>query len=116
MKWLPFLATFIFLLVHSFSFSQSSLFIKKGVKKKRIYLEGEMIRIKLKEGNATQGIITLLKDSSIFINDNPIQLFQIKEVSLIKKPLYKLPDTKTMLLIGVGSVLTSIGLSLNNHE
>ena len=115
MKWLRSLAVSVFLFTSLSSYSQSSyLFIKKGFKKKRIYIEGEMIHIKLQDGNQKTGTITFLKDSLVFINNNPVQLSSIKYVILIKKSLFHLPNTKTMILIGVGSVLTSIGLSLNN--
>ena len=100
MNRLPFFTTFFFLFFYSFSFSQSGyLFIKKGFKKKRTYVEGEMIGVKLRDGSKKQGTITLLKDDFVFINGERISRYYIKEVLLKRIPPTHLPDTKTMLLI-----------------
>jgi hypothetical protein len=117
MNRLLFFITLLLLLVSSFSFSQTGyLFVKKGFKKKKIYTEGDAIHVKLQDGSVRYGTITLLRNDTIFLNGQPMHRIFVKEVLLKRKPKKHLPDAKTMLLIGAGSALTSIGLSLNNKD
>jgi hypothetical protein len=93
------------------------LFIKSGVKKKKVWTEGDNIHIRLRDGNQKKGVITLLMNDTVYINGTP---FPSKEISTVypgdikKKPFPA--DGKTMLLITGGVALTAIGLSLNNTE
>ncbi|MBL7745171.1 MAG: hypothetical protein JNN00_16975 [Chitinophagaceae bacterium] len=111
------LITFFFLLVFSASFSQAGyLFVKRGIKKKRIYTEGDEIRLKLKDGNFCSGSITLLRNDTIFVNGLPVHKTFVKEVLLKKKPKKPFPDAKTVALIAAGSALTSAGLAISDKD
>jgi hypothetical protein len=116
MNRLPYFILF-FLFSSSFCFSQTGyLFLKKGFRKKQVYTEGDAINVKLQDESYRQGIITLLRNDTVFINGQPVYRPYIKEVLLKIKPKKPLPDAKTMLLIGAGAALTSLGLSLNNTQ
>ena len=75
--------TLLFLQLASVSFSQTGyLFVKKGIKKKQIYTEGDIIHVKLRNGDRYQGYITLLRNDTIFINGQPVPGTSVKEVLL----------------------------------
>jgi hypothetical protein len=100
----------------AFSFSQQGfLFVKKGFHKKRIYTEGDMIQVRLENGNYRNGMITLLRNDTIFINGQPVYRPLITEVLLKRKPNKPPPDIKTLLLIGGGAALTTAGLTLSKQ-
>ena len=105
----------LFLLSFLYSYQQPNyLFIKKGIHKKRIYSEGDRIHFKLQNGQEKKGVITLLRNDTIYINGTPIPRLQVSAVILNGKKKKLFPaDFKTMLAIGGGVVLTTIGLSLN---
>jgi hypothetical protein len=106
----------LFLLLSSASHSQAGyLFVKKGIKKKRIYMEGSSISFKLIDGTYVKGIITLLRNDTIFLNGRPIHKTAVKEVLLKKRPKKPFPDTKTLLTIGAGAALTSAGLAISKQ-
>ncbi len=91
------------------------MFIKKGIHKKRTYSEGDRIHFKLQNGQEKKGIITLLRNDTIYINGTPIPRLQVSAVILNEKKKKPFPaDFKTMLAIGGGVALTTIGLSLND--
>src|ERR1700741_805969 len=91
------------------------LFIKKGGKKKRTYTEGSVIHFKLHDGQDRKGIITLLRNDTIYLNGKPISRQEVATVILDEKKKKPFPaDVKTMFLIGGGAALTTIGLTLNN--
>jgi hypothetical protein len=115
MNRLPAFILLLSILLSSASFSQAGyLFVKKGIKKKRVYMEGSTISLKLVDGTHAYGVITLLRNDTIFLNGKPIHKTAVKEVLLKRKPKTPFPDAKTLALIGVGSALTSYGLTLNN--
>ncbi len=107
---LPFLLSFLY------SYQQPNyLFIKKGIHKKRTYSEGDRIHFKLQNGQEKKGIITLLRNDTIYINGTPIPRLQVSAVILNEKKKKPFPaDAKTMLAIGGGVALTTIGLSIND--
>lgn len=91
------------------------LFIKKGIHKKRTYSEGDRIHFVLTNGLEKKGVITLLRNDTIYINDAPIPRVQVAAVLLNEKKKKKFPaDLKTLLAIGGGVALTTLGLSLND--
>lgn len=111
------LISFLFLLLASISYSQTGyLFVKKGIKKKHIYCEGDAIKLRLENGQYVEGNISLLRNDSIFINRQSVPVPSVREIMLPQKPKTPFPDAKTLALISVGSALTSFGLSLNNHQ
>jgi hypothetical protein len=106
----------LFVLFSSVCFSQAGyLFIKKGIKKKRVYMEGSSISLKLIDGSYVKGIITLLRNDTIFLNGKPIHKTAVKEVILKKRSKKPFPDAKTVALIGAGAALTSAGLALSKQ-
>jgi len=91
------------------------LFIKKGFHKKKTYQEGDKIHIQLRDGKEKTGIITRLLNNVVYINGEEIAQEQIATVLLDGKKKNPFPaNFKTMLLIGAGAGLTTLGLSLND--
>jgi hypothetical protein len=106
----------LFLISSGVSFSQQGfLFVKKGVHKKRVYTEGDAINVKMEDGSYRKGIITLLRNDTIFINGQPVYRPLITEILLERKPKKPFPDAKTMLLIGGGAALTTAGLTISKQ-
>ncbi len=100
----------------SSSFSQQGfLFVKKSFHKKRVYTEGDVINLKLVDGSYQKGVITLLRNDTIFVNSQPVHRPLITGILLERKPKQTLPDVKTMLLIGAGVALTTAGLTLSKQ-
>ena len=56
------------------------LFIKKGIHKKKTFSEGDRIHVQLKNGQDKKGMITMLRDNVVYINDSPIPKEQIAMV------------------------------------
>jgi len=116
MNGLHFFIVLLLLLFSPFSFSQTGyLFVKKGIKKKRIYTEGDHINVRLQDGSYRKGTITLLRNDTIFIDGQPVYRPSIKEVLLKRKSPKPFPDTKTLLAIGGGAALTSAGLAISGQ-
>jgi hypothetical protein len=116
MNRLHFFIVLFLLLFSPFSFSQTGyLFVKKGIKKKRIYTEGDHINVRLQDGSYRKGTITLLRNDTIFINGQPVYRPYIKELLLKRKTPKPFPDTKTLLAIGGGAALTSAGLAISEQ-
>ncbi len=117
MNRLSFFVSMILLLLCSlFSFSQTGyLFVKKGIKKKRIYTEGDAIHVKLGDNSHKQGTITLLRNDTIFINGRPVPRVDIEEVLLKRKPKKPFPDGKTVAMIAAGSAMTTAGLAISKQ-
>ena len=92
------------------------LYVKKGIKKKRTYTEGDRIYLQLKNDTIVSGLITLLMNDTIFLRGKPIPLSKIQAVLIPRKKNRFPADAKTMLLIGAGSGLTAVGLTLNDNE
>ncbi len=109
----------LFLFITSSLVSQSQagyLFVKHGYKKKKTYLEGDRVMLQLRDGYIVNGLITLLRNDSIWMNGTPVPR---KEVAAILLPRKKNPfpaDAKTLLLIGAGSGLVTAGLTINDRE
>lgn len=81
----------------------------------RIYTEGDAINVRLNNGSYRGGTITLLRNDTIFINGQPVYRPFITEVLMNRKPKKRLPDAKTMLLIGAGAALTTTGLTISKQ-
>lgn len=92
------------------------LFVKKGYKKKRTYTEGDRIMLLSNDGFVFNGIITQLKNDTIYLNGRPIPRPQVKAVLFTRKKNKFPADAKTLLLIAGGSALTTLGLTINNTE
>ncbi len=64
----------LILLFPSLSFygQTNYLFIKRGYHKVRKYTEGDRIHFLLKDGHEIRGMISLLRNDTIYLNDKPI--------------------------------------------
>lgn len=113
----PLIIIFPFLLLASFySFAQTGyLFVKKGLKKKATYMEGDVIHVKLQDGTERKGVITLLRNDTIFISGRPVHKTVVKEILLERKPKQPFPDTKTVLLITAGATVAAVGLAISDQ-
>lgn len=112
------LLTITILLFFSFvSRSQMAyLFVKKGLQKKKVYVEEDRIILEVKNGTIYRGLITHLKDDTIFVNGKPIVVDSVKTVIIregAKKSLQV--DGKTILLITGGVALTTFGLTASKQ-
>ena len=88
------------------------LFIKKGAKKKKEYLEGDRIYLRLSDGMVRTGVITRLMNDTIYLSGRPVTVKEVSEVLLPKKDKSFYVDSKTLLLITGGVVLVTAGLTL----
>lgn len=95
---------------------QAYLFIKKGGHKKKVYVEIDRITLGLKNGTIVRGLITFLKEDTLFINGKPIPTSSVQSVILRegKNESFKI-DGKTWLLISGGVVLTTLGLTASKQ-
>lgn len=100
------------------SFQQTGyLFIKKGAVKKRTYTEGDPVQFRLQNGTHKKGVITLLRNDTVFLNGSPVPGRQIAAVILNERKKKPFPaNGKTLLVTGGGVALTTAGLSLNNQN
>src|ERR1044071_3695012 len=100
---------FILLLTGLSAQSQNGyLFVKKGYKKKKIYMEGERIYLQTMDGSMRTGIITMLRNDTIFLNGQPIPRKTVTAVYPHNKSKKKFQVTaKDLLLIAGGTVLTT---------
>jgi len=110
------LILFILLLASLSIYGQTNyLYIKRGYHKVRKYTEGDRIHFLLKDGHEIRGMISFLHNDTIYLNDLPIPSQQVAAVILHERTKRPFPaDFKTMLLIGGGVGLTTVGLTLNN--
>ena len=103
-----------------FSFVASSqtgyLFVKKGIKKKKTYEEGDRIMLQVKDGTIYTGLITLLLNDTIYINGRPVPRPDVIAVILNNRQKKKFHiDPKELLLITGGVALTTAGLTLSHQ-
>jgi hypothetical protein len=110
------LLLFVLSIAWSISFSQQGyLFVKKGFHKKRTFTEGDEINLKMEDGSYRKGVITLLRNDTIFINGKPVYRPLVAEVILERNRNKRLPDVKTLLLIGAGAAITTAGLVMSKQ-
>lgn len=111
------LLIFTICLLPAFTYAQPGyLFVKKGVKKKKTYEEGDRIALRLHNDTVYHGLITLLYVDTIYLNGKPIAAKDVKAVVLPKRSNKFPVDGKTLLLITAGSAMVSGGLMLNDME
>lgn len=108
--------SFCFLYTTSSGQINGYLYVKKGINKKRTYTEGDRIFLQLTNDTTITGLITLLKNDTIYLTGKPVPLSKIQAVLIPRKRNRFPADAKTMLLIGAGSGLTAVGLTLNDNE
>lgn len=99
-----------------YSPTPSYLFIKKGIKKKRTYTEGDYIMVEMRNDSIHAGMITLLYNDTIYLFGKPVPARDVKAV-FIPRRKNKFPvDIKTLGLITAGSAMVAGGLMLNGQE
>ncbi|MFC0774244.1 hypothetical protein [Terrimonas alba] len=107
----------IFLFSSVFSYSQTGyLFVKKGIKKKKTYTEGDNIYLRLQNDSLRYGMITRLMNDTIYLSGWPIPRVSVKEVIIRRreKKRFHVP-VKDLLLITGGVVLVTGGLTLSDQ-
>jgi len=97
--------------------SQSGyLFVKKGLKKKKIYTEYDNIVLKLKAGNYKAGMITRIMNDTVWVAGDPVPKGNVAEVIIRRKEKQKFHlDAKKTLLITGGVALTVAGLTASKQ-
>lgn len=99
----------IFSLLSSNLYSQLGyLFVKKGSHKKQTYIEGDMIHVRLQDGNSVKGRITLLRNDTVFISGYSVPRVNITEVLLdpdTKRP-FSTEGKNALLVVGVAALTT----------
>lgn len=92
------------------------LFVKKGIKKKKTYTEGDRILLRLGGDTLIGGIITQLKDDIIYLNGHPIPRESVKAVVVRSKRAksFHIPPNQLLLITG-GVALTTGGLTLSKQ-
>ena len=110
---LLFIFLFSFVLTHS---QTGYLFVKKGVKKKRTYTEGDNIFLRLQNDTLYYGMITRLMNDTIFVSGRPVPRIAVKEVIISTKTRksFHVP-AKDLLLITGGVALVTAGLTLSKQ-
>lgn len=111
------LTLFIFLLAGHIAQAQTGyLFVKKGLKKKRTYTEGDRIVMRLGGDTIAAGLITHLRDDTIFLNGHPIPRASVKAVVIKtkKSKSFHIPVNQLLLITG-GVALTTGGLTLSKQ-
>lgn len=90
---------------------QSFLFLKKNARKKRIWTEGDIIRLRLKNNDLLEGRIILLRNDSIYINDLAFRTKDVKQVIINRREKKPFPvDGLQALYITGGVGLSTVGM------
>ncbi|MGK2861634.1 MAG: hypothetical protein ACSLE0_06845 [Chitinophagaceae bacterium] len=92
------------------------LFVKKGIRKKKIYTEGSAIYLRLHNDQLVSGMITRLMNDTNFLRGRPIPRREVKEVIIdntVRKPFH-IP-AKDWLLITAGAGMVTGGLTLSKQ-
>src|SRR3989337_2886138 len=111
------LAIIIVLFSSIFSWSQTGyLFVKKGIKKKKIYTERESIYLRLQNDSLYYGMITRLMNDTIYISGRPVPRIAVKEVIISRNEGKSFHvSAKNLVLITGGVVLVAGGLTLSKQ-
>lgn len=110
------LLLFCLLSVYHCDAQHAYLHVKKGYKKKKTYVEGDRILLRLKSDTIIGGLITHLRDDTIFILGKPVSVANVEAVIVKKGPRSKFHiPAKQLLLIGGGTALTTLGLTFNDY-
>lgn len=116
MKPLLLLLLVLFACCQSTQAQDGYLFVKKGYKKKRTYKEGDRILLRLPGDTIMGGLITQLKNDTIYLLGKPVPMAKVEAVivRIRKKSKFHIPTNQLLLITG-GVALTTVGLSLNNQ-
>lgn len=92
------------------------LFVKKGYKKKKTYHEGDRIFLQVNDGRIATGIITMLRNDTIWLNGQPLPRKNIAAIFPSDKQKKKFRvSAQELLLITAGVALTTAGLALSKQ-
>jgi len=107
----------LFMLCCCSAFSQSGyLFVKKGIKKKKVFTEYDNIYLRLNNGAYRYGMITRLMNDTIWLSGQPIPRTSVAEVVLRRKDKSNFHvGARNALLITAGVALVTAGLSLSDQ-
>ena len=114
MKTCIFFLLFMGLLQPGFA-QRGYLFVKKGAKKVKTYEEGDRIRLLGRDGYLYTGVITLLRNDTIYLNGLPLARTEVARVLLGRKKKPFRVDPAQLLLITGGVVLVTGGLTLSKQ-
>lgn len=111
------LVIIIILLSSLVSWSQTGyLFVKKGIKKKKIYTEGSTIYLRLQNDSLYYGMITRLMNDTIYLSGRPVPRIAVKEVIISSRERNSFRvSAKNLLLITGAVALVTAGLSLSKQ-
>lgn len=113
----PLFIVSLLLLSTLFAHSQDGyLFVRKGIKKKKTYNEGSRILLQTKSDSVIGGIITMLRNDTIWINGLPVPAKKVKAVYPAQKQRRKFHiSTQEFLLITGGIALFTAGVTLSKQ-
>ncbi|GAB3007846.1 hypothetical protein GCM10027051_04970 [Niabella terrae] len=107
---------FLILLPFGAICQQAFLFVKKGGRKKAIFVQGDPIRLVTTDGFRMDGRIKLLEGDTIYLTeDRQLSTGQVGRVLKNVRDKSWVPDTYTLLLITGGAALTTAGLTLSDQ-
>ncbi len=90
---------------------RSFLFLKKNGRKKRIWTEGDIIRLRLVNDDLLEGRILLLRNDSIYINDLAFRTEEVKQVIIKRREKKPFPINGLQALYIAGGVgLSTLGM------
>jgi hypothetical protein len=81
--------------------------LKKQGRKIKTYYEGERLKIQVDNAAIFEGVITLLKDDSVFISNRGFAVSSITKVFIPRKPAKPFPINKEQALYIAGGVALS---------
>lgn len=111
-----FISLLFILSCFSASAQSGYLFVKKGIKKKKVYTEYDNIYLRLNNGAYRYGMITRIMNDTIWVSGNPIPRTSVAEVVIRKKEKKKFHvGVQNALLITGGVALTTAGLSISKQ-
>lgn len=107
----------IFLFASMCPYSQTGyLFVKKGIRKKKIYTEGDNLYLRLQNDSLRYGLITRLMNDTIYLSGRPVPRISVKEVIVRQKEKKRFHvPVKDLLLITGGVGLVTGGLTLSEQ-
>lgn len=110
------LLVFLFTCCQATQAQDGYLFVKKGYKKKRTYKEGDRILLRLPGDTIMGGLITQLKNDTIYLLGKPVPMSKVQAVIVRtrKNKKFHIPINQLLLITG-GVALTTAGLTLNNQ-